>query len=163
LVCPLSLSFDFSVLEMKGFCFFFSLIVYCFLCFHEDGKQTMVMLVVNNLWFSGVLFFFFLQGQRQWQGWSVTLLCLSLLLCIYIFWVYVLFLFFCDLLCFWVLFLFLTLYFFVCFVCSVFLGFFSFALGFLLPFIETHSLPLISPVFVGLYCHNSILAHWLLI
>jgi len=37
------------------------------------------MLVVNSLWFSVVLF---LLGWRQWQGWSVTLLYLSVLLCV---------------------------------------------------------------------------------
>ena len=41
----------------------------------------MVMPVVNSLWFFVVLF---LQGRRQWQGWSVTLLCLFLLLCLLI-------------------------------------------------------------------------------
>jgi len=78
--CPFLLTSQFLRWRASAF---FSLIVFCFLCFHEDGKQTMVMLVVNNLWFSSVLFF--LQGRRQWQGWSVTLLYLSLLLCIYIF------------------------------------------------------------------------------
>ena len=71
---------------------FLSLIVFCLLWFQDEGQQTMVMLVVHNLWFSGV--FFSLQGRRQWQGWSVTLLCLSLVLCVYFFfWVYALFFF----------------------------------------------------------------------
>ena len=49
--------FDFSVLEMQGL-LFLSLIVFCLLWFRDEGQQTMVMLVVNNLWFSVVLFFF---------------------------------------------------------------------------------------------------------
>ena len=132
-LCPLFLFFYFSVLEMKGL-MFLSLIVFCLLWFWDEGQQTMVMLVVNNLWFSA--FFFFLQGRRQWQGWFVTLLCLSLLLCVYIF---------LDL-CF-VFSAFFSMFF------SLFLGWFfeSFILGFLLLFIEIpQPLPLTSPAFTGL-------------
>jgi hypothetical protein len=34
------------------------LIVFCLLRFQDEGQQIMVMLVVNNLWFSGFFFFF---------------------------------------------------------------------------------------------------------
>jgi len=57
--------FDFSVLEMQGL-LFLSLIVFCLLWFRDEGQQTMVMLVVNNLWFSVVLFFF--AGTKTMAG-----------------------------------------------------------------------------------------------
>ena len=83
-------------LRCRGFCFFL------WLCSVSSGFE---MKVSRQWWcwlsiiFGSVLFFFFLQGRRQWQGWSVTLLCLSLLLCVF-FYIYALFL-----LCFFPLFL----------------------------------------------------------
>jgi len=99
----------------------------------------------------------FLKGRKQ--GWSVTPLCLSLLFCVYIFWFMLCFFLvfysvlgwcFRSWLCIFLGCVLCALLFWV--DCSVFSGFFSpLVLGFLLPFIETHSLPLISPAFAGLY------------
>jgi len=112
------------------------------------------MLSVNNRWFGDQ--FFSCRDENRADPWLPSAF-LSFL-CIY-FLVYALF-FFGFLLCFGLMFPFLTLYFFwLCLVCSVFLGWllcFSglllpLVLGFLFPFIETHSLPLVSPAFAGLY------------
>ena len=107
---------------------FLSLIVSCLLCFHEDDQQTMVMLVVNNLWFSGVLFS--LAGTKTMAGLiRDSPLPFSPSLCIYFFWVYALFLF-CGLLCFWVVFFGLCFVFGLIFlVLTLFLGWFLFFLG----------------------------------
>jgi len=90
--------FYLSVLEMKGFYFFLWL---CSVSSGFEMKASRQWWCWLSITFGSMAFFFFLQGRRQWQGWSVTLFCLSPSLCIYIFLVYALFLF-CDLLCFWV-------------------------------------------------------------
>jgi len=110
--------FDFSVLEMKGFCFFLWLCSVSSGFEMKDNRQWWCWLSI--IFGSVAFFFFFLQGRRQWQGWSMTILCLSLLLCIFVFGFMLCFLcfcFFCSCLCFWVDF---SVHFFV--NCWVFIG-----------------------------------------
>jgi hypothetical protein len=101
-LCPLFLFFYFSVLEMKGL-MFLSLIVFCLLWFWDEGQQTMVMLVVNNLWFSA--FFFFCRDEDNGRA-DLWLSSAFLSFSVYIFfWIYALFsllFFLCSFLYFWV-------------------------------------------------------------